>query len=69
MSNRPPGLPVPATELAFTWRAPSLRDRAQPGALPLNGPVVLKATLARHPLAVSPDQVDVGLVQVSYTLA
>jgi hypothetical protein len=31
--------------------------------------VVLKATLARHPLAVSPDQVDVGLVQVSYTLA
>jgi len=32
VSSRSPGLPVAATELHLTWRAPSLIDRARPGA-------------------------------------
>jgi len=69
VSNRPPLLPTPSNELAFLWRAPSLTDRAYPGAPQLTGPLVIKATMARDPLTIAPNEEDPGMVQVSYTLA
>ena len=52
VGSRAPGMPVPVTELSLVWRAPTLAERAAPGALPLKGPIVFKATMARDPLTV-----------------
>jgi hypothetical protein len=60
------GMRRPASELSFTWKAPTLQERAAPGAHIPTGPVVIKATMARDPLSVGPDDTeDPGLVQVT----
>jgi len=61
------GVKRPLAELSIKWKAPTLQERAAPDASNCaTGPVVVKATMARDPLSVGPDDdVNVGLVQVT----
>jgi hypothetical protein len=60
--------PKAASEVCFTWRAPTLQERAAPGSEAVGGTVVVKAALGRDPLSLAPDEVNPGLVQVRPSL-
>jgi hypothetical protein len=63
------GLSPNLTELRLTWKAPTLLERASaPKDQVVGGTIVFKASMCRDPLSLRADEVDPGMVQVSFTL-